>query len=114
MAVTHDQVVEYLSGLTPPDLDALLKALEDHWGVKVGAVVPQGPGPGPDKGKDTEPEQTEFTVVLKSGGANKISVIKVVREITGLGLKDAKDLVDGAPKDVKAGVPKTEAEDLVK
>jgi large subunit ribosomal protein L7/L12 len=114
MAVTHDQVVEYLSGLTPPDLDALLKALEDRWGVKVGAAVITGPGPGPDKGKDAEPEQTEFTVVLKSGGANKIGVIKVVREVTGLGLKDAKDLVDGAPKDVKAGVPKTEAEDLMK
>jgi large subunit ribosomal protein L7/L12 len=114
MAVTHDQVVEYLSGLTPPDLDALLKALEDRWGVKVGAAVITGPVPGPDKGKDAEPEQTEFTVVLKSGGANKIGVIKVVREVTGLGLKDAKDLVDGAPKDVKAGVPKTEAEDLMK
>jgi large subunit ribosomal protein L7/L12 len=114
MEVTHDQVVEYLSGLTPPDLDALLKALEDRWGVKVGVAVSQGPGPGPDKGKDAEPEQTEFTVVLKSGGASKIGVIKVVREITGLGLKDAKDLVDAAPKDVKAGVSKTEAEDLMK
>ena len=114
MAVTHDQVVEYLSGLTPPDLDALLKALEDRWGVKVGVAVAPGPGPGPDKGKDAEPEQTEFTVVLKSGGANKIGVIKVVREVTGLGLKDAKDLVDGAPKDVKAGVNKTEAEDIAK
>jgi large subunit ribosomal protein L7/L12 len=113
MAVTHDQVVEYLSGLTPPDLDALLKALEDRWGVKVGAAVAQETGPGPDKAKD-EPEQTEFTVVLKSGGANKIGVIKVVREVTGLGLKDAKDLVDGAPKDVKAGVAKAEAEDIAK
>jgi large subunit ribosomal protein L7/L12 len=114
MAVTHDQVVEYLSGLTPPDLDALLKALEDHWGVKVGVAVAPGPGgPGPEK-KDAEPEQTEFTVVLKSGGATKIGVIKVVREVTGLGLKDAKDLVDGAPKDVKVGVSKTEAEDIMK
>ena len=59
-------------------------------------------------------EKTEFTVVLKGGGANKIGVIKVVREVTGLGLKDAKDLVDGAPKDVKAGVNKTEADDIVK
>jgi large subunit ribosomal protein L7/L12 len=114
MAVTHDQVVEYLSGLTPPDLDALLKALEDRWGVKVGAAVAQGASPGPDKAKDAEPEQTEFTVVLKSGGANKIGVIKVVREVTSLGLKDAKDLVDGAPKDVKAGVGKAEAEDIAK
>ena len=112
MAVTHDQVVEYLSGLTPPDLDALLKALEDRWGVKVGAAVAPGPGPVPDK--EPEPEQTEFTVVLKGGGANKIGVIKVVREVTGLGLKDAKDLVDGAPKDVKVGVNKAESEDIAK
>jgi len=114
MAVTHEQVVDYLSNLTPPDLDALLKALEDQWGVKVGAAVAPGPGPGAGPDKDKEPEQTEFTVVLKSGGANKIGVIKVVREITGLGLKDAKDLVDGAPKDVKAGVAKAEAEDIAK
>ncbi len=114
MAATHEEVVEYLSGLTPPDLDALLKALEDRWGVKVGAAVTSTPGPGADKGKDAEPEQTEFTIVLKSSGANKIGVIKVVREITGLGLKDAKDLVDGAPKDVKAGVGKVEAEDIAK
>jgi len=114
MAITHEEVVEYLSGLTPPDLDALLKAIEDSWGVKVGAAVAPAPGPGADKGKDAEPEQTEFTIVLKSSGANKIGVIKVVREITGLGLKDAKDLVDGAPKDVKAGVGKVEAEDIAK
>jgi len=114
MAVTHEEVVDFLSGLTPPDLDALLKGLEERWGVKVGAAVMPGPGPGPDKGKDAEPEQTEFTVVLKSSGASKINVIKVVREVTGLGLKDAKDLVDGAPKDVKAGVNKTEADDIAK
>jgi large subunit ribosomal protein L7/L12 len=113
MAITHEQVVDYLSNLTPPDLDALLKALEDQWGVKVGAVG-SAPAPGTDNDKDKEPEQTEFTIVLKSGGANKIGVIKVVREITGLGLKDAKDLVDGAPKDVKAGVSKAEADDITK
>jgi large subunit ribosomal protein L7/L12 len=110
---THEEVVDYLSNLTPPDLDALLKALEGQWGVKVGAAVAPGPGPA-DKAKDAEPEQTEFTVVLKSSGASKINVIKVVREVTGLGLKDAKDLVDGAPKDVKAGVNKAEAEDIAK
>src|SRR5215468_10576994 len=114
MAVTHVQVVEYLSGLTPPDLDALLKALEDRWGVKVGAAVPQDQGQNQDKGKVVEPEQTEFTVVLKSDGPNKIGVIKVVREITGLGLKDAKDLVESAPKDIKAGVSKAEADDIAK
>jgi large subunit ribosomal protein L7/L12 len=110
---THEEVVDYLSNLTPPDLDALLKALEGQWGVKVGAAVAPGPGPS-DKAKEAEPEQTEFTVVLKSSGASKINVIKVVREVTGLGLKDAKDLVDGAPKDVKAGVNKAEAEDIAK
>jgi large subunit ribosomal protein L7/L12 len=114
MAVTHEEVVDYLSGLTPPDLDALLKGLEDRWGVKVGAAVVAGPGPGSDKGKDAEPEQTEFTVVLKSSGASKINVIKVVREVTGLGLKDAKDLVDGAPKDVKVGANKADADDIAK
>jgi large subunit ribosomal protein L7/L12 len=114
MAVTHEQVVDYLSNLTPADLDALLKAIEDTWGVKVGVAVAPGPGAGPGPDKEKEPEQTEFTVVLKASGANKIGVIKVVREVTGLGLKDAKDLVDGAPKDVKAGVSKTEAEDIAK
>jgi large subunit ribosomal protein L7/L12 len=113
VSVTHDEVVDYLSGLNPADLDALLKGLEDKWGVKVGAAV--GPGPGPGPGPTPEADvQTEFTVVLKASGASKINVIKVVREITGLGLKDAKDLVDGAPKDVKAGVNKTEADDIAK
>ena len=110
---THEEVVEYLSALTVPDLDALLKALEDKWGVKVGGSVGPGPGPNPDPGPGPD-VQTEFTVVLKSGGANKIGAIKVVREITGLGLKDAKDLVDGAPKELKAGVSKTEADEIAK
>jgi large subunit ribosomal protein L7/L12 len=112
MSVTHDEVVDYLSGLNPADLDALLKGLEDKWGVKVGAAVAPSTGTtGPAVEADV---QTEFTVVLKAGGGNKIGVIKVVREITGLGLKDAKDLVDGAPKEVKAGVNKTEADDIAK
>ncbi len=114
MAVTHEQVVEYLSALTVPDLDALLKALEDKWGVKVGVAVGPGPGPGPEPGPGPGTEPTEFTVILKSGGANKIGVIKVVREITGLGLKDAKDMVDGAPKELKANASKTDAEDIAK
>jgi large subunit ribosomal protein L7/L12 len=112
MSVTHEQVVEYLSALTVPDLDALLKGLEDKWGVKVGGAV--GPTPDSTTKKVEEDVQTEFTVVLKGSGASKINVIKVVREITGLGLKDAKDLVDGAPKDVKAGVSKTEADEITK
>jgi len=111
MAITHEEVVEYLSGLTVVDLDALLKALEDQWGVKVGAAVATpdvAPPPPPP------PAATEFNVILKSGGPNKINAIKVVREVTGLGLKDAKDLVDAAPKELKAGVNKTEADEIAK
>ena len=93
----------------------LTKALEDKWGVKA-APVAVAAAAAPAAGAAAAPaeEKTEFTVVLKSGGANKIGVIKVVREITGLGLKDAKDMVDGAPKEVKAGVSKTEAADIEK
>ena len=115
MAVTHEEVVEYLTNLSVIDLDALMKALEDKWGVSTSPVVGGGGGgTGGETKQEAKEEQTEFTVVLKAGGGNKISVIKVVREITGLGLKDAKDLVDGAPKEVKAGVNKTEADDIVK
>jgi large subunit ribosomal protein L7/L12 len=112
---TQQEVIDYLSNLSVIDLVNLTKALEDKWGVKAApvAVAQQGPGPTPDA-KPVAEEKTEFTVVLKAGGGNKIGVIKVVREVTGLGLKDAKDLVDGAPKDVKAGVSKTEAEDIAK
>ena len=114
MAVTHEEVVEYLTNLTIIDLDALMKALEDKWGVSAAPVASTGGGGGTDTKQEAKEEQTEFTVVLKAGGANKISSIKVVREITGLGLKDAKDLVDGAPKEVKAGISKAEADDIVK
>ncbi len=117
MAISQDEVINYLSNLTVIDLVNLTKALEDKWGVKAApvavAAAPAAGGGGGAAAPAAE-EKTEFTVVLKSGGANKIGVIKVVREVTGLGLKDAKDLVDGAPKDVKAGVNKTEADDIVK
>ncbi|MGE0396235.1 MAG: 50S ribosomal protein L7/L12 [Kofleriaceae bacterium] len=116
MAITNDEVINYLSNLSVIDLVNLTKALEDKWGVKAApvavAAAPSAGGGGAAEAKAEE--KTEFTVVLKGGGANKIGVIKVVREITGLGLKDAKDMVDGAPKDVKAGVNKTEADDIVK
>jgi large subunit ribosomal protein L7/L12 len=115
MAVTHEEVVEYLTNLSVIDLDALMKALEDTWGVSAAPVVSGGGGgTGGETKQDAAEVQTEFTVVLKAGGANKIGAIKVVREITGLGLKDAKDLVDGAPKEVKAGINKSEADDIVK
>jgi large subunit ribosomal protein L7/L12 len=116
MAITNDEVINYLSNLSVIDLVNLTKSLEDKWGVKAApvavAAAPAAAAAG--GGAAAAEEKTEFTVVLKGGGANKIGVIKVVREVTGLGLKDAKDLVDGAPKDVKVGVNKTEAEDIQK
>ncbi|MFN0250210.1 MAG: 50S ribosomal protein L7/L12 [Kofleriaceae bacterium] len=115
MAITNDEVINYLSNLSVIDLVNLTKSLEDKWGVKAAPVaVAAAPAAGGGAAAAPVEEKTEFTVVLKGGGANKIGVIKVVREITGLGLKDAKDMVDGAPKDVKAGVNKTEADDIVK
>jgi large subunit ribosomal protein L7/L12 len=115
MSISQDEVISYLSNLTVIDLVNLTKALEDKWGVKAApvAVAAAAAGPAAAAAAPAE-EKTEFTVVLKSGGANKIGVIKVVREVTGLGLKDAKDLVDGSPKDVKVGVNKAESEDIAK
>ena len=114
MSISNDEVINYLSNLTVIDLVNLTKALEEKWGVKAAPVaVAAAAGPaGP--AAPVADAQTEFTVVLKAGGANKIGAIKVVREVTGLGLKDAKDLVDGAPKDVKVGVNKAEADDIAK
>ena len=116
MSLSQDEVITYLSNLSVIDLVNLTKALEDKWGVKAApvAVAAAPSGGGAAAAAAPAEEKTEFTVVLKNGGANKIGVIKVVREVTGLGLKDAKDLVDGAPKEVKAGVPKTEADDIAK
>jgi large subunit ribosomal protein L7/L12 len=111
---TQEEVVEFLTQMTPVDLDALLKGLEEKWHIAIPGAAPIGAVGGDGGTKKEEEAQTEFTVVLKSGGANKINAIKAVREITGLGLKDAKDLVDGAPKEVKANVSKTEADDIAK
>ena len=105
-------LVEQLGGLTLLETSELVKALEDKFGVSAAAAtvaVAAGGGAGAAPAPAVE-EQTEFTVVLTGAGANKINVIKVVRELTGLGLKEAKDLVDGAPKPVKEGVSKEEAE----
>ncbi len=117
MAFNQEEFINQLSGLTVVELVQLTKALEDKWGVKAApvavAAAPGAAAAGAAPAAAAE-EKTEFTVVLKNGGANKIGVIKVVREVTGLGLKDAKDLVDGAPKEVKAGVNKTEAQDIEK
>jgi len=114
--VTKDQVVDFLSKMTVLDLAALTKELEDKWGVKAAPVaVAAGPAAAAGGGAAAPAaEQTEFTVVLTDAGANKIGVIKAVREVTNLGLKEAKDMVDGAPKTVKEGVSKADAETIKK
>jgi large subunit ribosomal protein L7/L12 len=112
--ITRDQVVDYLSNLPVIQIADLIKTLEDKWGVKAAPVaMAAGPAAAAPAAAVVE-EKTEFNVELKEAGATKINVIKVVREITGLGLKEAKDLVDGAPKTLKEGVSKAEAEELKK
>jgi large subunit ribosomal protein L7/L12 len=108
-------IVEQLSGLTVMEAAELVKQLEEKWGVSAAAapVMMAGPAGGAAAAAPAE-EKTEFSVVLADAGANKINVIKEVRAITGLGLKEAKDLVEGAPKEVKGGIPKTEADELKK
>jgi large subunit ribosomal protein L7/L12 len=114
--VTKEQVVDFLSQMSVLDLASLTKELEDKWGVKAAPVaVAAAPGAAAAGGGAAPAvEQTEFTVVLTDAGANKIGVIKAVREVTNLGLKEAKDLVDGAPKTVKEGVNKADAETIKK
>jgi large subunit ribosomal protein L7/L12 len=112
--ITKDQVIEWLSAQSVLDLAALVKDLEGKWGVSAAAAVAAAPAGGAAAPAAAAAEQTEFTVVLKESGANKIGVIKEVRAITGLGLKEAKDLVEGAPKPVKENVAKAEAEDIKK
>jgi len=107
--MTQEEVIEYLSGLTVLDISKLVKALEEKWGVSAAAPVAVAAA-GAAAAAPAAEEKTEFDVILASFGANKIDVIKVVRALTGLGLKDAKDLVEGAPKPIKQGVSKEEAE----
>ena len=107
-------IVEQLSGLTVMEAAELVKKLEEKWGVSAAAAPVVLAGGGGAAAAAPVEEKTEFTVVLAEAGANKINVIKEVRAITGLGLKEAKDLVEGAPKDVKAGVSKAEAEEIRK
>jgi large subunit ribosomal protein L7/L12 len=112
--LNKDQVVEFLSNLPVIQIAELIKTLEDKWGVKAApAAVAMVAGAGAAPAAAAE-AQTEFTVELVEAGANKINVIKVVREITGLGLKEAKDLVEAAPKPLKEGVAKAEAEEFKK
>jgi large subunit ribosomal protein L7/L12 len=110
-SVSKDQVVEFLGNLTLLDAAALVKELETLFGVSAQAAVAVAHVAGGDAGKAKE-EQTEFTVVLKAFGDKKINVIKEVRAITGLGLKEAKELVEGAPKNLKEAVSKEEAEKI--
>ena len=116
--VNQQQVIDYIKGISVMELSALVKALETELGVSAAAAMPMAMpmGGGAAGGGAAAPaeEQTEFTVTLTDVGGNKINVIKVVREVTSLGLKEAKDLVESAPKPLKEGVPKEEAEAIKK
>jgi large subunit ribosomal protein L7/L12 len=116
--VNQQQVIDYIKGISVMELSALVKALESELGVSAAAAMPMampmgGGAPGGGAAAPAE-EQTEFTVTLTDIGGNKINVIKVVREVTSLGLKEAKDLVEGAPKPIKEGVSKDEAATIKK
>jgi large subunit ribosomal protein L7/L12 len=116
--VTQQQVVDYIKGISVLELSQLVKTLEAELGVSAAAAMPvfAGAMPGAAGGGAAAPaeEKTEFTVSLTEVGSNKINVIKVVREVTSLGLKEAKDLVESAPKPIKEGIPKDEAEAIKK
>ena len=112
--VTQEQVVEYIKGITVLELSQLVKTLEEDLGVTAAAAMPMGVAAGAPAAAAESEEQTEFTVTLTEVGAKKINVIKAVREVTSLGLKEAKDLVEGAPKAIKEDIPKDEAETIKK
>ena len=112
MAITKEDIIEAVSALTVIELNELVKAFEEKFGVSAASLAVAGPGAG--AAAAAVEEQTEFTVVLLAAGEKKVEVIKVVRAVTGLGLKEAKDLVDGAPKPVKEGIPKADAEAIKK
>ena len=111
MAITKEEIIDAVGSMSVMDLNDLVKAFEEKFGVSAAAMAVAGPA---GAGAAAAEEQTEFTVNLLEAGANKVSVIKAVREITGLGLKEAKDLVDGAPKAVKEGVSKADADAVAK
>lgn len=112
--ITKEDVIEWLSGQTVLEISGLVKDLEEKWGVSAAAPVAVAAAPGAGGGDAAAPaeEKTEFDVILVAAGEKKINAIKEVRAITGLGLKEAKDLVEGAPKPVKEGVSKDEAEEV--
>lgn len=109
MAISKEDILEAVGSMTVMDLNDLVKAFEEKFGVSAAAMAVAGPAAGAAAAVE---EQTEFTVMLNAAGDKKVEVIKVVRAVTGLGLKEAKDLVDGAPKAVKEGVSKADAEAL--
>lgn len=111
MAISKEDILDAVSGMTVMELNDLVKAFEEKFGVSAAAVAVAA---GPAAGAAAVEEKTEFDVILQSAGDQKVNVIKVVRAITGFGLKEAKDLVDGAPKAVKEGIAKAEAEAIVK
>jgi large subunit ribosomal protein L7/L12 len=113
MAATKAEILDAIAGMTVLELSELIKEMEEKFGVSAAAVAVAA-APGAGGGAAAAEEQTEFTVVLTAAGAKKVEVIKVVRGATGLGLKEAKDLVDGAPKPVKEGIAKADAEALKK
>ena len=113
--ITKEQVIDWLSAQSVLEVAGLVKELEEKWGVSAAAPVAVAAAPGAAAGGEAAPEEkTEFDVILAEFGSNKIAVIKEVRGITGLGLKEAKELVEGAPKPIKEGVSKDEAEELQK
>ena len=113
MAISKEDILEAVGALTVMELNDLVKAFEEKFGVSAAAMAVAGPGAGGAAAPAAE-EQTEFTVILAAVGDKKVEVIKVVRAVTGLGLKEAKDLVDGAPKPVKEAIPKADAEAIKK
>jgi large subunit ribosomal protein L7/L12 len=114
MSITKADVISFIENMTVLELSELVKELEDKFGVSAAAPVAVAAVAAPGAAAEAAEEKTEFDVQLKNCGANKIAVIKVVRALTGLGLKEAKDLVDGAPSIVKAAVSKQEADDALK
>ena len=114
MALTNEEILDAIASKTVLEISELIKMMEEKFGVSAAAAAVAVAAPGAAAGGAAAEEKTEFDVVLESAGSNKIAVIKVVREMTGLGLKEAKDLVEGAPKAVKEGLPKADAEAAAK
>jgi large subunit ribosomal protein L7/L12 len=114
MAVAKAEILDAIANMTVLELSELIKEMEQKFGVSAAAAVAVAAPAAAGAAAPVAEEQTEFSVILKAAGDNKVNVIKVVRQITGLGLKEAKDLVDGAPKPVKEGISKADAEAIVK